>query len=106
MNLETLAGTARGEKIKIGSQINITCNVVSHDCTLFTWSWTKDDQLITRNLTQYRQENGTDQCMRKLIIDKVTAANKGDYRCNVIVWKEGLPPIDVFLRVSLSPGES
>ena len=106
VNLEARAGTVRGEKIKIGSQINITCSVDYPNCALLSWSWTKDYQLITQNLSQYKQKNSTNQCTRKLIIHEVTAANKAEYRCNVIVWKEGLLPTDVIHGVSLRPGES
>ena len=106
VSLERHSGTARGEKIKIGSRINITCVVPFSNCAQLTWSWTKDYQLITENQTGYKQENGTNQCMRKLIIDKVTASSKGDYRCQAVVWREGFPPTDVYRLVSLIPGES
>lgn len=106
VSLERHSGTARGEKIKIGSRINITCVVAFSNCAQLTWSWTRDYELITQNQTGYKQENGTNQCMRKLIINKVTAASKGGYRCQVVVWREGFPPTDVYHLISLIPGES
>ena len=86
VQLEGETGTIRGNAVKTGSRINITCTIFALNCEKLVWSWNMNGKLITRNETQYREENGMDRCTRKLMIDKVMAGSKGRYQCVVKGW--------------------
>mgnify|MGYP002803984866 CR=1 FL=1 len=86
VKLEGETGTIRGNAVKTGSRINITCTIPALNCAKLVWFWNMNGKLITRNETQYREENGMNRCTRKLMIDKVMAGSKGTYQCVVIGW--------------------
>ena len=105
IKLEAPTGTILGNSVKIGSRINITCTILRPNCMKLIWSWNKNDQLITRNETQYKQENGRNGCIRKLVIDKVTADSEGKYQCRVMGWNKVYLTATQKNQIKISAGE-
>lgn len=88
VKLEAQTDTIRGNAVKIGARLNITCTALNTNCTELIWSWKRNDHLITQNETQYIHESGTNPCIRKLMIDKVMAASTGIYQCSAMGWSK------------------
>ena len=105
IKLEGQSGTIRGNAVKLGSQINITCTIPVLNCAKLVWSWEMNDKLITKNQTEYKQENGINGCTRKLIIDQVMAGNKRTYRCVVEGWHKIYQIAQESNEIEISVGE-
>jgi hypothetical protein len=106
VKLEAQTGTIHGNAVKIGSRLNITCTILTPNCAKLIWSWKKNDQLITQNETQYRQENGMNPCARKLVmIEKVMAASTGKYQCSAAGWHKLYPKAPSDNDILISAGE-
>jgi hypothetical protein len=105
IKLEGQSGTIRGNAVKLGSQINITCTISVLNCAKLVWSWEMNDKLITKNQTEYKQENGINGCTRKLMIDQVMAGNKRTYRCVVEGWHKIYQIAQESNEIEISVGE-
>jgi hypothetical protein len=105
VKLEAQTDTIRGNAVKIGARLNITCTALNTNCTELIWSWKRNDHLITQNETQYIHESGTNPCIRKLMIDKVMAASTGIYQCSAMGWSKIFASATSKNEISVSTGE-
>ncbi|XP_028409632.1 hemicentin-1-like [Dendronephthya gigantea] len=82
IGLEGKSGTIHGKFVKMGSPLNITCTVHHTPCgDQSRWLWKRNDKIITRNNTEYVQENG--RCGSRLILNEMMKNVDGDYQCSL-----------------------